>query len=295
MRVVELSKSCFTATELRGCKPGFIITSEGIVLIDCPVDLESCEWWAKEIAKHGKPIYLITTEFHPDHNLHNKFFKVPVISSEITRELMLQRNTEPQLMWRRDNLYTHPLPIPTIEEYRKGLASITFTDRMELHLGSHTVHMILLPGHSPGQTTIYVPEEKVAYCSDNVSASGSIEISRGMPYQWLESLDVLKTLDIDAIACGHGPAITENIQECLDQMAKNLHFMIDEVKKAKTDELSIDEAIDHLSKVFPDHPTPAYEDYNPMMGKQPGHVFGFRGAAVRHLWEVVDLYQGYKR
>ena len=296
MKIERLTANVFVATELRGCNAGFVVTSEGVVLIDVPIDPDNARLLAAEIAKWGKPLYIVNTEFHFDHNMNNSLFNVPVIASEITRDLILERNTEAQLDWRRTNLYIHPTSFPSFEEYRRGIPTITFTDRMKLHLGEHTFQIILLPGHSPGQTSVYVPEERGVFCSDNISAGGGgTGIDRGMPYKWLESVDVLRTLDIDFIQTGHGPLVTNNIKECLDKTTTNLRASIDAVKKAKRDELSIEETIEFLEEMFPPPVRPDYEDFNPNMGNLPGHVLGFRGGLARHLYEVIDMLEGYQR
>ena len=59
--------------------------------------------------------------------------------------------------------------IPSPEQYRKGYPDITFSDRMTLRLGEHTFKIMLLPGHTPGQTAIYIPEEDVLFAADNMS------------------------------------------------------------------------------------------------------------------------------
>ena len=295
MKIEQLTKNVFVATELRGCNAGFVVTSEGVVLIDVPIDPEKAEVWAEEIAKWGKPLYIINTEFHFDHTMNNSFFNVPVIASEITRDLILERNTEAQLDWRRTNLYAHPTSFPSFEEYRRGAPTITFTDRMKLHLGEHTFQIMLLPGHSPGQTSVYIPEEKMVFASDNLSAAGGVSIDRGMPYKWLESLDVLRTLDVDFIGTGHGSLVTSNPKFYLDQQSSAIRERVDAVKKAKADELSVEETINLLEEMFPRHAMPDYEDFNPNMGNLPGHVLGFRGGLARHLYEVVDMLEGYQR
>ena len=169
MEIVQFTDNVFAATKLRGCNPGFVITSEGVVCIDIPMDLARIEPWKEEIAKWGKLRYIITTEYHFDHCMTNGFFDAPVIASEITSEFMLETNTELWLRKQTKDLYEEQPPLPSMGEYLRGLPDITFSDRMTLRLGEHTFKIMLLPGHTPGQTAIYIPEEDVLFAADNMS------------------------------------------------------------------------------------------------------------------------------
>ena len=66
----------------RGCNPGFVSTSEGVVMIDCPMMPTDCVKWRQEIEKHGQVRYIINTHHHPDHMAGNYFFPGTVISHE---------------------------------------------------------------------------------------------------------------------------------------------------------------------------------------------------------------------
>ena len=71
----KISDNVYTETELPGCVHGFVVTKEGVVMIDTPQTPTDAVRWRDEIAKHGTVRYLINTEPHEDHFRGNHFFE----------------------------------------------------------------------------------------------------------------------------------------------------------------------------------------------------------------------------
>ena len=65
-----------------GCNPSFVVTSEGVVLIDTPALPTYALKWRDEISKRGEIKYIINTEYHPDHISGNYFFPGTVVAHE---------------------------------------------------------------------------------------------------------------------------------------------------------------------------------------------------------------------
>ena len=78
----QVSSSVFAETQIRGCNHGFVVTSEGVVMIDSPQKPSDALKLKDEIAKHGELLYIINTEPHGDHWTGNAYFDVPVIAHE---------------------------------------------------------------------------------------------------------------------------------------------------------------------------------------------------------------------
>jgi cyclase len=286
MKTVQLATNVFVKTETRGCNFGYVVTSEGVVLIDAPGDPAYVEDYTKELAKLGKIRYIINTEYHFDHNMTNGFFDTPVIASDITKAL-IPTNTDRWMRQATERLYAEPFTVPSPETYRKGWPSITFPERMTLSLGEYTFQIILLPGHTAGQTVVYIPEEKIVFASDNVSASGVVGgLHDAVPYKYLESLEFLKTLDVRAIQTGHGDLLTSNIRSCLDKLSSSLRERVEAVENFKAEGIRVREAAELWEKMFPEQPRPASEGFAP------------RGAggsrfALAHLYQVIGGNTGY--
>jgi len=58
----KITDNVYAETGFRGCNPGFVITTEGVVMIDTPQLPTDAIRWRDEIAKHGSVRYLINTD-----------------------------------------------------------------------------------------------------------------------------------------------------------------------------------------------------------------------------------------
>ena len=236
----QITENVFIETGVRGSNPGFVVTSEGVVLIDSPIDLDYAKVWAKEIGKRGEVHYIINTEHHLDHWLHNSFFDGEIISHQAARDTMLTMDLS-FIRKRIEVLYIDPLPIPDGHQLRRP--NITYSERMTLYLGKHTFQLIYTPGHTIGQTAVYIPEEKVVFTGDSVFGQKRTAIHEAFLDKWLESLKILEKLDVNFIAPGHGKVCDKKdlnmqatiIQRLLESTQKTEGWTIDEAVRRNID------------------------------------------------------------
>jgi cyclase len=216
----KITEKIYVETDLPGCNVGFVVTDEGIVMIDTPTVPSDAMKWRDEIARYGKLRYLINTEPHVDHISGNSFFDAVAIGQEGAREEILNASVERL----RDMLrWMAPESLPLTENLKFRPPAITFSQRLTLYLGEHTFKLIHLPGHTPFQTVVFIPEERVVFTSDNV-VGGSPLFRQAVPYEWLDSLKQIGQLDADILVPGHGPIcnpsrvaeISAFIRSCID-------------------------------------------------------------------------------
>lgn len=225
----QLTQNVFVETGFsRGCNPGFITTSEGIVMVDSPYRPSDAIRWREEIARRGKVLYLINTESHRDHITGDAFFDVPVIAHQGIREEFLTSLGSPEEM-RQTMGAIDPEGVSLLEVYRPNLPRLTFTERLTLHLGEQTLELLCLPGHTPYQTSIYLPRERVAFTGDNVCNAVQPFLHHAKPKQWLQSLDRLGQLEMDYIVPGHGEVGDKGV---LPSMRDYLEEFMAEAQKA---------------------------------------------------------------
>jgi len=282
----QLTKNVFVDTQTRGAHHGAIVTSQGVVLIDSPVDQDDARAWAKETSKLGKLLYIINTEFHFDHCMNNHFFGCPAIASEITSDIIKEANNDAWLKARTKQLYAHHPEVPSPDDYRRGWPSITFSDALTIGLGEHTLQIMLLAGHTPGQTAVYIPEEKVLFASDNMSKYRGAALHDAVPDKWLASLEFYKILDLKYIVTGHTGIIDKDFNQYIDQQAAAIKERVAAVKQAKADRLTVDEACERIAKLFVGGtPMPASQDFAPAAGiggirRWVAHIYQVTGANV---------------
>jgi cyclase len=237
----KISKNAFAETGYRGCNPGFVVTSAGVVMIDTPQMSTDAIKWREIIAKHGPVKYLINTEPHGDHYTGNYFFKGTVVAHEGTRQAIQASDAE-QLKARLKQ--TSPDEFALMTRFKFRLPTITLTKEMTIYVGDHTFKLINLPGHTPYQVAVYIPEEKAIFTSDNIFYKVPPWFQQALPYEWLESLKKMETMEIDVVVPGHGevcdPGYFPEMRACVQSWIDTIN---DTLKKGMT----LEEAISQVT------------------------------------------------
>ncbi|MDD5339240.1 MAG: MBL fold metallo-hydrolase [Dehalococcoidales bacterium] len=268
----KVTENVYTGFNFRGCNCSFVVTSDGVVLIDTPMVPSEAKNWREEASKHGEIRYVINNEPHNDHVAGNCWMGSTLVAHEGTREAIKhndQQALEGQMKWMA------PDALPLGKDFHYRLPDITFSDELTLYLGKHTFHLISVPGHTPSETAVYVPEERVVFVSDNVIMGMPIMIN-AVPDIWLVSLKKLMELDVDKVVPGHGP-LCEKKQ--LQVMYDNVKYIADAVRDAIAKGWSLKEIQEKLT----------LEERFPPMGPPgaPNPMATIRTESYVHLYEVL--------
>lgn len=227
-----IGKHVFVETKLRGCNPAFVVTDDGVVVIDTP------QLPTKAIAMHnlaksyGTIRYVINTEQHVDHIFGNYYFTD-------AEHILAHRATYDNFMtvYPQINPYAYAKEaIPTDDPEGADLfpdeqtyfshpnkPDIIIDGDAELHVGSHTFHILWTPGHTPGQLAVVVPEERIMFVGDTVFNKCQTWLYASNIEQWLRSIERLLEIDVDTIVPGHGDVCTK--QELYVQRAFLLEWV----------------------------------------------------------------------
>jgi len=214
----QVTKNVVAETKIRGCNPGYVKTTEGVVVIDTPQLPTHAVKMREEAEKHGPIRYLINTEYHVDHIFGNYYFKTAehVLSHQVTADNFMV--VSPEI-----NPYEYAKEaIPSDDPEGEAIfpdektyfedpnpPDITITGDTTLKVGNHTFELLHTPGHTPGQLAVYIPEERVVFASDTVFNHCQTWLYVSDVAAWIESLERLMGLDVDAIVPGHGNVCTK--------------------------------------------------------------------------------------
>ncbi|MFA5308669.1 MAG: MBL fold metallo-hydrolase [Dehalococcoidales bacterium] len=221
----KITNNVYMGNTFRGCNSSFVVTSAGVVVIDTPMVPAEAKQWRQEIEKHGEIKYVINGEPHNDHVAGNCWMGGTLVAQEGTRTVIRQNRKEDlegQMKWMA------PDAVPLPKEFHFRLPDITFSHNLTIYLGEHTFQLMHMPGHTPSEVAVYVPEEKVLFTSDNVIMGMPIMIS-AVPDAWLESLKKLQKLDVNKVIPGHGPAMDKS---ALQTMYDSVAYCTTELKTA---------------------------------------------------------------
>lgn len=213
----KVTPNIFAITDIKGCNPGYVITSDGIVLIDTPQLPSKAIEMREEILKKGPVRYLINTEQHVDHIFGNHYFAglCPVVAHQDTLEDFWITTFGQDPYDRSMDAVVKSDPgglalMPEKKDYVMNTPTITFQDRMTLYVGHHVFELFHTPGHTRGQIAVYVPQERTVFTGDTIFSNCQSFFQSADPEGWLKSLSFLKTLDIDFIVPGHGPICSKD-------------------------------------------------------------------------------------
>ncbi len=193
-----------------GVNAGIIQTQDAIIFIDAGMSAYSGEYlWnlAKAKMNGSEDIYLILTHKDTDHCFG--MGEICKHGAQIIAHTETARVIENNL-----DITQNPIANRIRKEYAAedvlGNAALKKPDRIisddiTLHLGKD-VEILSVPGHTPGDIAVYIPESRVLFAGD--------AILQGMdPYirpdsisikDWIDNLDRLRELDIEWIVPGHG-------------------------------------------------------------------------------------------
>lgn len=202
----QVTHHVYVETGFRGCNTSALVTSKGLVMIDSPQLPSQAAQWRQQLAKLGEVRYLINTEPHSDHITGDFFFQMTLIAHQASRE-SISMTLVSDLKERIKQI--NPAELRLMENYQLRLPDITFSDRLSLYVGEHTLELMHLPGHTLGQTGVYVPLERVIFTGDNIFYKVQAFMREAEPLLWLESLKKIQALDVDTIVPGHGEVCTK--------------------------------------------------------------------------------------
>lgn len=214
----RVTRNIFAETKIRGCNPGYVVTRNGVVMIDTPQLPTHAIRMRQEAEKHGPIRYIINTEHHVDHIFGNYYFRgagVVVSHEEVYRQFMVVTPILNPYAYAKEAIPTDDLEgaplFPDEKTYFNdpNKPTITFIGDLTLRVGDHTFHLLSTPGHTRGQIAVHIPEERVVFVGDTIFNNCQTWIYEADPDAWLMALKRIESLDVDYIVPGHGPACTK--------------------------------------------------------------------------------------
>jgi glyoxylase-like metal-dependent hydrolase (beta-lactamase superfamily II) len=181
------------------------VTPEGVVLVDDMFDRNHADILAQVKRITDTPLrYVINTHQHDDH-AGGAFKMLPLA------EVIAHRNVYANLKDLKRPYYEDTPGTPI------GLPRLTFSDRLDVHLGGRDVEAYYFGrGHTSGDAIIYFPELKTIHTGDLFISSSRPGVPIYVDYvqggsliEWTATLERTLALDFDTVIPGHGPVATK--------------------------------------------------------------------------------------
>lgn len=239
--MLKITDTVYAGTTFHSCNSSFVVTREGAVVIDTPMVPVEAQEWKTEIEKFAPVRYVINNEAHTDHYCGNCYLGGTVIGTEETVKALKNARIEDligEISWMAPDS-----PKPDSSFYFRP-PEISVKGDIKLYLGDHTFEILMVPGHTPQQLAVYVPEERIVFTSDNINLGMPIFVS-AVPYEWLKSLDRLNELDVDTVVPGHGEVTDKS---AFKQMKAQVQMWIDVVGRTVKAGLDLEAARAEINK-----------------------------------------------
>jgi cyclase len=201
----QVSEHVFVETKYLGCNVGVVRTQQGPVVIDTPMfpnDVRDLRDQIRRLTKQ-RIAYLIYTHEHFDHVLGAKGLTGKVVAHyQVVDDIAyLKKNLPEEITYFFPDLYKQYKDI--FDNVDIIAPQITFVNEMKLYTGSLELELSWLGGHSPASIMIYMPQDKVLFCGDNVDV--------GMPFiapysrfgEWINALKRIEGMAVERIMPGH--------------------------------------------------------------------------------------------
>jgi glyoxylase-like metal-dependent hydrolase (beta-lactamase superfamily II) len=220
---MRLSNRCYAVTGLGYSPPwcvnaGFVAGDSLTLIVDTggnALAAQTIHGYASA-ARPGNPLRVINTEKHFDHIGGNGFFRARGIDvwghAEIERTADEFRTEIAE--------FNGAIPNPARRARREAGAFFHETllanpnrrihDDTRMDLGGCTLEILLTPGHTPTNLSIWAPEDGVLFTGDCVVSEYLPNLDAGTPADWqtwIESLKRLEALKPAIVVPGHGPVV----------------------------------------------------------------------------------------
>ncbi|MCF8017534.1 MAG: MBL fold metallo-hydrolase [Chromatiaceae bacterium] len=186
---------------------GFVVTDAGVVLIDSGGSAKGAaaiEALIKQVT--DQPVKLVINTGGQDHRwLGNAYFKARgarIIASQAAVEDQRAR-LQDQLL-RLENL----IGVEALAGTEPVYADQTFEEQTRHRIGGTTFELTMVgPAHTPGETLVWLPDERVAFSGDVVYVGRMFRVgTHSNSARWIEAFETLAALQPEVVVPGHGPA-----------------------------------------------------------------------------------------
>jgi len=201
-----------------GSNAGFIIGKDCVAVVDTFVSEAAARALLAEIRKvTDLPIrFVINTHYHLDHTGGNRVF------AEAGAAIIAHKNLAGWL--KTENLkFFGPTPTPEQKARVEALVGpqLTYTEGVDLDLGGRAVRVRYFPGHTGGDSVVYVPDANVVFAGDLGWNHHLPNLIDANTLAWMETLDKMLAAHPNAtFVPGHGDvAKAEDMRDFRDYLA----------------------------------------------------------------------------
>ncbi|HWC20552.1 MAG TPA: MBL fold metallo-hydrolase [Terriglobales bacterium] len=204
-----------------GGNSGFIIGDNGVLVVDTFINQAPARDLLAEIRKlTNLPVkYVVNTHYHLDHVAGNAVF------TETGAAVIAHRNERAWVRTENLKFFQQNGATPTDEQRAQVAAlvepQIAYDHVLEVNLGSRLARVVYLPGHTGGDSVVFVPDANVVFAGDLAWNQRIPNLIDATTSDWIETLNrMLAAHPAARFVPGHGDLATaQDIQTFRDYLA----------------------------------------------------------------------------
>ncbi|MBZ5506996.1 MAG: MBL fold metallo-hydrolase [Acidobacteriia bacterium] len=241
-----------------GSNAGFVVGSNGVVVIDTFTSQESARALLAEIRKvTDLPVrFVINTHYHLDHTGGNAVF------AKEGATIVAHHNLRGWL--RTENLKffgANPKPEQKAMVEALVLPDEVYTDAVDIYLGTRQIQVRYMLGHTGGDSVVTVPDANVVFAGDLVWQKHLPNLIDATTNDWVKTLEkLLADRPSGTFVSGHGDVATAaDVRDFHDYLV-TLREAISKAQAAgKSDQALVDAVLPQMKEKYgncPDATTP---------------------------------------
>jgi len=267
--IKTIGKGVYAAISGRaGGNTGFVIGDNSVLVVDTFISQTPARDLLSEIRKiTNLPVkYVVNTHYHLDHVAGNAVF------TEAGATVIAHRNERAWVRTENLKFFQQNGATPTAEQ-RAQVASlvepqIVYDHILEVNLGNRFVRIVYFPGHTGGDSVIYIPDANVVFAGDlgwNQRIPNLIDATTSF---WIETLDKIVALHPNATFIpGHGDVATAQDMKTFRDYLATLRASVQKAQAAGQTGDALTQTV--LADLKPNYGTwPGFERLGPLNVQQ---------------------------
>jgi glyoxylase-like metal-dependent hydrolase (beta-lactamase superfamily II) len=281
----QLSPHCWAYTAEGDPNTGVIIGDDAVLICDALATPVMAQNLIAEIRKvTDKPIkYVVLSHYHAVRVLGASGYKAAgmqeIIASQGTMDLIVERGAQ--------DMQSEYERFPRLFDAFDSIPGLTwptlvFQEQMTLYISGLEVKIMHVgPGHTKGDTVVWVPSERVLFSGDLIEADAACYTGDAQLEEWPATLDALAALNPEKIVPGRGPALDtpEMVRAGLAYTRDFVSTLLSSAKEAVAQGMNLNQAMTHCRKA---------------MDPKFGHVFIYEHCLPFDVTRAVDEASGIK-
>ncbi len=275
-----------------GSNAGFVVGSNGVLVIDTFEEVGPARDLLAEIRKiTSLPVrFVVNTHYHLDHTGGNAVF------AQAGAIIVAQRNLRGWLRTENLKFFRDPKPEQKAMVESLVLPDETYTDAVDIYLGTRQIQVRYMLGHTGGDSVVIVPDTDVVFAGDLVWQKHLPNLIDATTSDWVKTLEkLLADRPSATFVSGHGDVATPaDVRDFHDYLVTLREDVAKAQAAGKTDQALVNTVLEQLQEKYGNCPATSPAPAAP--APPSSNCWGFfKAFSTRNITQTAAELSGTKR